>query len=80
MCLDAFAAGEDVECLSEVNAEREAAGLTNFTTASDGTKLTAPDASELQDNSEWKKVCTHLIPVGGTEKYQCRGYKGNPVV
>ncbi|CDJ40610.1 SAG family member [Eimeria tenella] len=58
--------GEDVECLSEVNAEREAAGLTNFTTASDGTKLTAPDASELQDNSEWKKVCTHLIPTQET--------------
>ncbi|CDJ62584.1 SAG family member [Eimeria necatrix] len=59
--------GEGVECFSEVNAAREAAGLPNFATASGGNALTAPEGTELQEDSEWKKVCTHLIPTQATE-------------
>ncbi|CDJ62581.1 SAG family member [Eimeria necatrix] len=59
--------GGDVECLSEVNAAREAAGLPSFTTASDGNELTAPGGTDLEEGSEWKKVCTHLIPTEATE-------------
>ncbi|CDJ40615.1 SAG family member (sag8) [Eimeria tenella] len=54
--------GQSVECLSEVNAAREAAGLPNFTEASDNNKLTDPNGTELDDANDWKKVCTHLIP------------------
>ncbi|CDJ66648.1 SAG family member, partial [Eimeria necatrix] len=59
--------GQNVECLSEVNAAREAAGLPNFTTASDDNKLNDPKGTELDDTNEWTKVCKHLIPTEATE-------------
>ncbi|CDJ62586.1 SAG family member [Eimeria necatrix] len=60
--------GESVECLSEVNAAREAAGLPSFAEASDNNKLNDPKTeTELQEGSDWRKVCEHLIPTDATE-------------
>ncbi|CDJ67324.1 SAG family member [Eimeria necatrix] len=59
--------GESVECLSEVNAAREAAGLPNFTAASDNNKLNDPTGISLDETNEWTKVCTHLIPTEAPE-------------
>ncbi|CDJ62348.1 SAG family member [Eimeria necatrix] len=59
--------GKTVECFSEINAAREAAGLPNFTEASDGDKLNDPAGSDLDDSNDWKKVCTYLIPTQAPE-------------
>ncbi|CDJ62577.1 SAG family member [Eimeria necatrix] len=53
--------GKTAKCLSELNAAREAAGLTNFTEAPDGKKLSDPE-EQLQEDGEWMKVCKYLVP------------------
>nr|ABR92920.1 surface antigen 7 [Eimeria tenella] len=53
--------GKSNKCLSELNAAREAPGLPNFTEATDGKKLSDPE-QQLQEGSEWMKVCKHLVP------------------
>ncbi|CDJ62349.1 SAG family member [Eimeria necatrix] len=61
--------GDTVKCLSEVNAAREAAGLPNFAEAPTDNKLKdPPQGTALEEESEWKKLCTHLIPTEGTEE------------
>lgn len=61
--VDTFAAGDSAQCLDEVNAVREVAGLSNFTQASDPNKLQTPGTEGLQENTEWRKLCEHLIAV-----------------
>lgn len=57
-----MAAGTTVQCLSEINGAREAAGLANFAdAATKEEKISEPSSSELE--SEWKKLCEYLIPV-----------------
>ncbi|CDJ62576.1 SAG family member [Eimeria necatrix] len=58
--------GKSVKCLSELNSAREAAGLPNFTEATEDKKLTDPK-EDLDQDTEWKKVCTHLIPTEQTD-------------
>ncbi|CDJ40595.1 SAG family member [Eimeria tenella] len=53
--------GDSAQCLDEVNAVREVAGLSNFTQASDPNKLQTPGTEGLQENTEWRKLCEHLI-------------------
>ncbi|CDJ40603.1 SAG family member (sag6) [Eimeria tenella] len=53
--------GGGAKCLSEVNAARGAAGLKNFAEATNDKKLSAP-SDDLENDTEWKKVCEHLIP------------------
>ncbi|CDJ64351.1 SAG family member [Eimeria necatrix] len=52
--------GENAQCLDEVNAAREAAGLSKFTGATDAEKKLPTPNSELED--DWKKLCEYLIP------------------
>ncbi|CDJ40599.1 SAG family member [Eimeria tenella] len=54
--------GATVQCLNEINTAREAAGLPNFTKATDSNALPSPGEQELQQDSEWRKLCEHLIP------------------
>ncbi|CDJ40614.1 SAG family member (sag9), partial [Eimeria tenella] len=54
--------GNSFECLSEVNAAREAAGLANFKEMGEEDKLSSPQPPDLEDGSQWKKLCEHLIP------------------
>ncbi|CDJ40606.1 SAG family member (sag5) [Eimeria tenella] len=54
--------GENVICLGEVNTAREAAGLPNFGEASGDGQLSDPGTSELQPDTEWRKLCEYLIP------------------
>ncbi|CDJ62580.1 SAG family member [Eimeria necatrix] len=54
--------GGSVKCLSEVNAAREAAGLPSFGEASGEQQLSDPGNSELEADTEWRKLCEHLIP------------------
>lgn len=68
LCFHANASGKSNKCLSELNAAREAAGLPNFTEATDGKKLSDPE-QQLQEGSEWMKVCKHLVPVSGAEYF-----------
>ncbi|CDJ62579.1 SAG family member [Eimeria necatrix] len=54
--------GGSVKCLSEVNAAREAAGLPSFGEASGDEQLSDPGDSELDEGTEWRKLCEYLIP------------------
>ncbi|CDJ67912.1 SAG family member, partial [Eimeria necatrix] len=55
--------GDTVQCLSEVNAAREAAGLANFIQATvDEKKISDPGENELTEN-KWRDLCEHLIPM-----------------
>ncbi|CDJ62578.1 SAG family member [Eimeria necatrix] len=54
--------GKSVKCLSEVNAAREAAGLSNFQQASNDNKISDPKQGNLEDGSQWKNICEYLIP------------------
>ncbi|CDJ62347.1 SAG family member [Eimeria necatrix] len=58
--------GSGVECLSEINAAREAAGLDHFMQASGDTELSDPAAEEEELGEQWKKLCEYLIPQTGT--------------
>lgn len=66
LLFNANTAGGSAKCLSGVNAAREAAGLENFAEATNDKKLSAP-SDDLENDTEWKKVCEHLIPVSGAE-------------
>ncbi|CDJ40597.1 SAG family member [Eimeria tenella] len=50
-----------VQCLNEINTVQEAARLSHFTQATEKTQLTAPDSNDLVGNSEWRKICEHLM-------------------
>lgn len=66
--LNAHAAGENAECLSEVNEAREAAGLPKFKDAAGENMLVAPSAA-LQEGP-WEDLCTYLIPVSCSQDLQ----------
>ncbi|CDJ62233.1 SAG family member [Eimeria necatrix] len=53
---------DGVQCLDEINTAREAAGLSSFTQATQSDQLSNPPNSDLEQNSEWMKICQHLIP------------------
>ncbi|CDJ62570.1 SAG family member [Eimeria necatrix] len=69
--------GDSVQCLDQINTARGAAGLPNFTEATDTNTLPSPGAQELQQGSEWRKLCEHLIPTQEAN-YQAATKADNP--
>ncbi|CDJ64349.1 Surface antigen 2, related [Eimeria necatrix] len=55
------------QCLDEVNAVREVAGLSNFTQASEPNTLPTPGTGDLQENTEWRKLWQYLTPTQTTK-------------
>lgn len=66
VCPNSVVAGENAQCLDEVNAAREAAALAKFTGAADDEKRLPTPSAELEEG--WKKLCEYLIPVGSSWK------------
>nr|ABR53732.1 surface antigen 10 [Eimeria tenella] len=58
--------GNNVECLSDINAAREAAGLDDFGQASGDAELSIPAPEEGELSEKWKKLCEYLIPQAET--------------
>ncbi|CDJ40600.1 SAG family member [Eimeria tenella] len=54
--------GNSTQCLDEINAAREAAGLSKFAEAITNNKLPDPGSAQLTEDSEWLKLCKHLVP------------------
>ncbi|CDJ62571.1 SAG family member [Eimeria necatrix] len=54
--------GNSTQCLNEINAAREAAGLSDFAEAINTNKLPSPGSDPLTEDSEWLKLCKHLVP------------------